>query len=351
MLKKYFDKISLITLKGNESRAEKSIKGMIEGGLIDSEKAVEVFYGIRGDDLPPPAWWRAGNGAWGCLQSHIHLLQKAWLDKVEALLILEDDVKWIPGAVERLEEIMPTVPPSWGQLYLGGQHRMCPEVYSDSWVTARSVNRTHAYAVSRKTIPKLLQHIQHAPDYIHSFHVKHIDHQLETAHQRGDWDVVAPNYWVAGQDENHSGISGRHNPPYWWDWCEPTETPRMPFLLLGESGPSEAMKPYIHEGFDAANVIRLRESINKAAIRTSLFKVYQESFVLRRLPAMRVESPELLGLRKELWKSDIVLADDLSLDDFKKHTRPENFAFIPPVNPDSESPMEPSSDEDGDNRR
>ena len=36
---------------------------------------------------PAPAWWQAGDAAWGCLMSHVMAVQEALLDGVERLLL------------------------------------------------------------------------------------------------------------------------------------------------------------------------------------------------------------------------------------------------------------------------
>ena len=143
----------------------------------------------------------------------------------DAALILEDDVFFLDGALERLAVFMPNVPPDWGQFYLGGQHRSAPlpTTYAGI-VQCTRVNRTHAYAVSRPYIQKIYQHVSYFPDYTGS--PIHIDHQLELAHQRSissdererklAWPSYAPERWICGQEEGTSNISGFNNPRTTW---------------------------------------------------------------------------------------------------------------------------------------
>ncbi len=77
---------------------------------------------ISGDWSPPPAWWGAGNGAWGCLMSHVRAVQDAIMDGVETLCLLEDDVVFHPQAALMLERLLWELPKDWDQVYLGGQH-------------------------------------------------------------------------------------------------------------------------------------------------------------------------------------------------------------------------------------
>jgi hypothetical protein len=45
------------------------------------------------------------------------------------------------------------------------------------------------------------------PDYVGTN--KHIDHQLELAHQRADWPVYCPAKWICGQRASTSNVSGK----------------------------------------------------------------------------------------------------------------------------------------------
>src|SRR5512139_232188 len=63
------------------------------------------YRAIEGDKCPHPAWWRAGNGAWGCLMSHLRLAQDALMDGLPSYLVFEDDAVFSPDFAERLPEI------------------------------------------------------------------------------------------------------------------------------------------------------------------------------------------------------------------------------------------------------
>ncbi len=80
-------------------------------------------------------------------------------------------------------------------------------------VKCNSVNRTHAYAVSRHSIHAVYHHVSYMADY-HSH--KHIDHQLELAHRRGDWNVYSPAKWICGQRASTSNVSGQTTKDTTW---------------------------------------------------------------------------------------------------------------------------------------
>jgi hypothetical protein len=132
----------------------------------------------------------------------------------DTALILEDDVFFTEKPLARLDAFMKDLPAEWGQIYLGGQNRK-PVSKTDSphVVRCNSVNRTHAYAVSRHSIQEVYRHVSYMADY-HSH--KHIDHQLELAHQRGDWKVYGPPKWICGQRASTSNVSGQKTPDLLW---------------------------------------------------------------------------------------------------------------------------------------
>lgn len=190
--------------------------------MADVDKV--IFYpAVIGDWTTVPADWASGNGAWGCLRSHQRILEDVMHVRderddmlLESVLIMEDDIIFREGALEKLNTFMADVPADWGQIYLGGQHRgrivdlpTLPHI-----VEARSVNRTHAYAVNRSTIQHMYRHISYASDYRGT--KKHIDHQLEVAHHRRDWKVYCPKEWIVGQRAGSSNISGKINETKFW---------------------------------------------------------------------------------------------------------------------------------------
>lgn len=220
-LTEFFDRVFVINCAHRPDRRERVLKHLAETGMADVEQVI-VTPGIIGDYTGHPAGWNAGRGAWGCLQSHrrimedlMHLRDERGDICWDSALILEDDVFFVAGALERLNEFMPEVPAGWGQLYLGGQHRQpIAPTKSPHVVLGRSVNRTHAYAISRQFIQKIYHHVSYMPDYARG--AIHIDHQLELAHQREDWPVYCPAKWIAGQEEGTSNISGKTNPRLIW---------------------------------------------------------------------------------------------------------------------------------------
>lgn len=210
----WFDKVFVINCRHRPDRFTEFVEEMTGKNLADMDKVV-VREAVIGDYTTHPAGWGGGRGAWGCLQSHRRLMedlmhmrdereQMTW----ESALILEDDVFFLENALHDLAVFMHDLPAEWGQVYLGGQHRQ-PIVKTENPVVCRgkSINRTHAYAIHRNYVQKIYCHISYMMDYNGTN--KHIDHQLELAHQRGDWPVYCPAKWICGQRASTSNISGK----------------------------------------------------------------------------------------------------------------------------------------------
>lgn len=222
-LKKWFGDVKVITLEKFPKRWQAFQERALKAGITGYEK----FPAILGDAANPPVWWRAGAGAWGCMMSHLHIVQQ-YLTKIEItgekkpLLLFEDDVLFSDDFTTRLPEIMEEIGDDWDQLYLGGQHL---HIHRDRpWkcktdknvIHPYNINRTHAFAVNHKFLVKYQQHIIHAPDYIGYNWVAHIDHQLGVLHEKGEYNILAAYPWLCGQAAGKSWTSGRDVKEMWW---------------------------------------------------------------------------------------------------------------------------------------
>ncbi len=204
----WFDRIFVINCRRRTDR-----KAQMEEELSDKTEKPIFVEAVDGRVTTCPGFWRAGRGAWGCLRSHQNVLESLLQDQDEggfnwgAALILEDDAKFVPGYEDLLNLFMLAVPEDWDQLYLGGQHRRNPQILSEQVWRGVSVNRSHAYAVSPRSLPLIYRHISYAPDYLQKTEKPvHIDHQLERAHRRQLWNVYCPPKWLAAQRAGLSDI-------------------------------------------------------------------------------------------------------------------------------------------------
>jgi hypothetical protein len=217
----WFDRVYVINCAHRPDRLKETKRHLEETKMANNDKVI-YYPAIIGDWTTCPADWGSGRGAWGCLRSHQRILEDVIHDRDERgrmncnnVLIMEDDVIFKDNPLERLNNFMEAVPEDWGQIYLGGQHRRPTKGTEDpNVIIGGSINRTHAYAVNQPTLTALYRHISYATDYRDS--TKHIDHQLELAHQRGDWPVYCPREWIVGQRAGSSNISGKTLETKFW---------------------------------------------------------------------------------------------------------------------------------------
>lgn len=174
-------------------------------------KKPEVFRAIEGRRLPKPRGWKANSGAWGCLRSHMAVLEQAMLDGVKRLLVLEDDAEFAADIATRGPQFMAAVATDWEQLMLGGQlvprgPAVLKELVAPGVLRVAGVERTHAYAVRGAMMADLYTAWAKAD--------QHIDHVMgPLQHGRR---VYAPARWLAGQAAGRSDIFGKELPARTW---------------------------------------------------------------------------------------------------------------------------------------
>ena len=315
MIFDYFNHTYIISLPRHKDRVAR-LTGQLAGKV--RKASLSVVEAIDGALLPAPAYWQQGNGAWGCLQSHVRLLQTIWQAGHSKALILEDDAIFDPSSADWLESFFSTIPQDWGQLYLGGAHQMNPEIKGGYFI-GKSVNRTHAYAVQRAAIPKILQHICHAPDYMQNSY-RHVDHQLEAAHQRADWKVICPEWWVFGQGENHSSINGNSHPDKWWDWASPDIIKELPWVIVTPKITDKKLGTYrkhLHFGWTLADDNRTDVGMQsgmkrrtRQALKQSMDAIAGEAWSMRRLPAVHCKDENQLAIFMEQISHNTVSLED-----------------------------------------
>lgn len=311
----HFERVSVISLPFKNDRRERLAQHFRDTGIADPDR-VHWARGIVGDWAPAPAWWKAGNGAWGCLQSHIRLAQDAVHDQLANYLAIEDDAVFHPRGCEMLSSFMAQVPDDWGQVYLGGQFLKQEPVGLPGrpWVMqAANINRTHCFALNRPHFAPFLQHVTHFPDYQGT--KKHIDHQLGLAHERRDWPTYCPLWWIAGQDAGPSNISGRTNPRLWWHWRGRGK--RLPFVLLPPhwSG-DEALEGRLHPGkspapgtwidSDLLMAVGQSSNVRQTQVEAWLHNVAGEAVERWQLPALQWPPGALEMDLANLWPAGIV---------------------------------------------
>lgn len=298
---------------------------------------------VSGDWSPPPRWWRSGNGAWGCLMSHVHVIHDAIMEEVETCLVLEDDVVFHPQAKEMLARLLAELPDDWDQIYLGGQHLLKPETLEGRPFVLRglNVNRTHAFLLRRKVFAKYQQHILHAPDYL-AKPGSHIDHQLGIAHKLRLWNVYCPAWWLCGQEAGSSNISGQQTTRMWWHpWIY---SHHLPFTWVPADCKDqlpEEVRSRLHFG-NNLHVGTLEDiGLAKASdgdqwLRAWLKMIAREAMDQEKLPALQHRDIPLERVRR-MWGAGAWPLGEAPLDDWADY--PRNGLFPHPLNEVRASPL------------
>jgi hypothetical protein len=328
-------RIYILNLPYKPDRRERLAAHLAEMDLFPEDR-IHWVRALSGDWSPGPPWWKSGNGAWGCLMSHLHVVHHAIMDGIEDYLVLEDDVIFHPRAKELLARLMQELPDDWDQVYLGGQHlKELEPVPGRSFVLrGLNVNRTHAFMLRRKAFAAFQRHILNAPDYI-AHPGWHIDHQLGTAHERRDWNVYCPAWWLCGQEEGDSNISGRVSPRMWWHpW---TYSHYLPFTYI----PAE-MKNQIPD--DVRQRLHFGNSLHAGSLqdrgleevlesderlRDWLTMIAREAMDREKLPGIQHAGIPLERVRKH-WRAGVYALKDARLDEWVGY--PWNDLFPHPLN-------------------
>ena len=232
-------RVVVISLRRRSDRLKRMLARMSEIGWALPKP--EVFDAIDGGSglIPCPHKWRSGGGAYGCQQSHLQVLQRALMDGVENLLVLEDDAEFREDFTACSAAFFENVPDDWECLMVGGQHMHEPQKVSDGVVRCINAQRTHAYIVNKSGMEALAR--------LWSDSVNHID-----------WDMgpflgsrkktYAPESFLIGQSAARSDISGRRNPAKFW--AAPSEDAPVVWLMAPRAV-AEGRRDYgCHCGFD-----------------------------------------------------------------------------------------------------
>jgi Glycosyltransferase family 25 (LPS biosynthesis protein) len=335
LLDKYFQQIFVISLPYKPERRER-LAAHFRSQSLGDPAALTWIRAISGEWCWPPAWFHAGGGAWGCLQSHMRIVQDAIMDGLENYLVLEDDVIFHGRSAELLDRFMTELPDDWDQIYLGGQHLRGPEPLPGRPFVFRpgNVNRTHAFALKRSVFARFQQHIAHAPDYI-ARNPWHIDHQLGLAHERRYWNTYCPAWWIAGQDAGPSNVSGRINPPLWWH--PSLYSQHLPFIFVPPNASENERRQcaeFLHCGYHlkegTLEDIGLDSCVESSErLRDWLTMVAREAIDRALLPG--IQHPRISLKRvTDLWPAGVNDLPTVTLEELADY--PFNELFPHPVN-------------------
>lgn len=193
-LNDYFDKIYCINLDERPDRWEQALTQFKKVGI----KNVERFSAVKHE-----------KGAIGCRESHLNIIQKSKEEKLNNVLIFEDDVLFIeeniPLITKTLEDLKKV---DWDLFYLGAT--IDPNVgfmnkITDNLFKTNFAYTTHAYAINHSVFDKILNEAPYHP-IIDVFYCRNIVPIGKS---------LIMNPMVAIQQEGYSNIE-KHQADYGW---------------------------------------------------------------------------------------------------------------------------------------
>jgi hypothetical protein len=95
-----------------------------------------------------PSHWKHTAGAWGCLRSHLAVVEEARRIGAPSVLIFEDDVVFDREVQEKFARAFPR---DWDMLYFGALHKDDPIPVTEHLARLTRSNSTYAYAL-RETV-------------------------------------------------------------------------------------------------------------------------------------------------------------------------------------------------------
>ena len=111
-------------------------------------EGVQRFAAVDGQQAIVPAGWTDSPGAYGCLRSHLEIIEEARRRGWPNVLIFEDDAALDPELNEKFSSYFEQVPSDWEMLHFGANHMAEPVGVSANTVRITSANSTFAYALN-----------------------------------------------------------------------------------------------------------------------------------------------------------------------------------------------------------
>ena len=118
---------------------------------------VQRFAAVDGERATLPPNWLDSPGAYGCLRSHLDVIQQARERAWPSVLIFEDDAAFDPQLYENFKTYFAQVPSGWDMLHFGANHMAAPLAVSQNVVRITSANSTFTYALNHTVFDAFIE--------------------------------------------------------------------------------------------------------------------------------------------------------------------------------------------------
>ena len=142
-LNEFFPHQVCINLDTRPDRWERMTARFVEHGI----RQVVRFPAVDGKNLEIPSVWHNSPGAYGCLQSHLAVVEHARDDATPSVLIFEDDAVFDPQLNTRFAEFVKQLPDDWDMVLFGGLHGESPRQVSSNIMRVTYSLSTYAYGL------------------------------------------------------------------------------------------------------------------------------------------------------------------------------------------------------------
>ena len=105
------------------------------------------FPAVDGNTLELPSTWKHSPGAYGCLRSHLAVIEHARDHSKPSVLIFEDDAEFDPQLNTKFSAFAKQLPDDWDMVYFGGLHGKPPLEVSTNVVRVTYTLSTYTYAL------------------------------------------------------------------------------------------------------------------------------------------------------------------------------------------------------------
>jgi glycosyl transferase family 25 len=142
-----------INLDTRPDRWERISSRFVEHGI----NRVVRFAAVDGKNLEVPSGWLSSPGAYGCLRSHLALLEQARQDAMPSVLIFEDDTVLDPGFAAKFSEYVRQLPEDWDMLFFGALHGQPVTKISSNVIRLSHSLSTYAYALKHTVYSSFIE--------------------------------------------------------------------------------------------------------------------------------------------------------------------------------------------------